>query len=166
VLKAKEIDTGLQEIKQTLKAAPGSLASYVEYVSKVQACKLRKGEFDLKKRKLEEMKGVLSKYRSKDEGYPNVPQTSLQSKIEGLGTELVEVAKLVTNAEVDVTEQREQNVEALEEKVVEEQERVSALIEKVGESETLIRADTPAKEALDEAAKIKRKFDESVKRLS
>ena len=90
----------------------------------------------------------------------------MQSKIEGLGTELQEVAKLVEKAEVDVTEQREQNVEALEEKVVEEQERVRALIEKVGESETLIRADTPAKEALDEAAKIKRKFDESVKRLS
>jgi len=34
-LKAKEIQTGLQEIKQTLKATPGSLASYVEYVSKV-----------------------------------------------------------------------------------------------------------------------------------
>lgn len=166
-LKAKEIQTGLQEIKQTLKAAPGSLASYVEYVSKVQMCKARKDSLaDQKKRKLEEMKGVLSKYRSKDEGYPNVPQTSLQSKIEGLGTELQEVAKLVEKAEVDVTEQREQNVEALEEKVVEEQERVRALIEKVGESETLIRADTPAKEALDEAAKIKRKFDESVKRLS
>lgn len=33
-------------------------------------------------------------------------------------------------------------------------------------SETLIRADTPAKEALDEANRIKRKFDESVKRLA
>jgi hypothetical protein len=54
----------------------------------------------------------------------------------------------------------------LEEKVVEEQERVRALIEAVGESETLIRADTPAKEALAEATKIKKKFDESVKRLS
>ena len=167
VLKAKEIDTGLQEIKQTLKATPGSLASYVEYANKVQLCKLRKDALaDQKKRKLEEMKGVLSKYRSKDEGYPNVPQTSLQSKIEGLGTELTEVGRLVEKAEADVGEQREQNVEALEEKVVDQQERVRALIEKVGESETLIRADTPAKEALDEAAKIKRKFDESVKRLS
>ena len=108
---------------------------------------------------------MLSKYRSKDEGYPNVSQTSLQSKIESLGAELQEVTRLVEKAEVDVTEQREQNVEALEEKVVEEQERVRALIEKVGESETLIRADTPAQEALDEATKIKKKFDESVKRL-
>jgi hypothetical protein len=65
-----------------------------------------------------------------------------------------------------VTEQREQNIEELEKRVLEEQERVQGLIEKVGQSETLIRADTPAKEALDEAAKIKRKFDESVKRLS
>jgi hypothetical protein len=33
-------------------------------------------------------------------------------------------------------------------------------------NDTLTSADTPAKEALDEAAKIKKKFDESVKRLS
>lgn len=73
-LKAKEIQTGLQEIKQTLKAAPGSLTSYVEYVSKVQMCKVRKDALaEEKKRKLEEMKGVLSKYRGKDEPYPNVP---------------------------------------------------------------------------------------------
>jgi hypothetical protein len=73
-LKAKEIQTGLQEIKQTLKAAPGSLTSYVEYVSKVQMCKTRKDALaEEKKRKLEEMKGVLSKYRGKDEPYPNVP---------------------------------------------------------------------------------------------
>lgn len=130
-------------------------------------CKARKDALaDQKRRKLEEMKGVLSKYRSKDEGYPNVPQTSLQSKIEGLGTELQEVQKLVDKAEVDVTEQREANVDMLRDKVEEEQEKVRGLIEKVGESEALIRADTPAKEALDEAAKIKKKFDESVKRLS
>jgi hypothetical protein len=30
----------------------------------------------------------------------------------------------------------------------------------------LIRADTPAKEALDEATKIKKKFDESVKKMA
>jgi len=73
-LKAKEIQTGLQEIKQNLKAAPGSLTSYVEYVSKVQMCKARKDALaEEKKRKLEEMKGVLSKYRGKDEPYPNVP---------------------------------------------------------------------------------------------
>jgi len=65
-----------------------------------------------------------------------------------------------------VTEQREQNVEDLGKKVVDEQNKVSELIEKVAQSETLIRADTPAKEALDEAAKIKRKFDESVKKLA
>jgi len=130
-------------------------------------CKARKDALaDQKKRKLEEMKGVLSKYRSKDEGYPNVAQTSLQSKIEGLGTELAEVTKLVEKAEIDVTEQREQSVEALEEKIIEEQEKVKALIEKVGDSEVLIQATTPEKEALDEAAKIKKKFDESVKRLS
>lgn len=33
-------------------------------------------------------------------------------------------------------------------------------------SELLIQAKTPAKEALDEASKIKKKFDESVKKLA
>jgi len=56
-------------------------------------------------------------------------------------------------------------LEELEKRVLEEQEKVQALIEKVTTSETLIRADTPAKEALDEAARIKKRFDESVKRL-
>jgi len=49
--------------------------------------------------------------------------------------------------------------------VVEEQEKVQALIEKVQTSEILIRSDTPAKDALDEASKIKKRFDESVKKL-
>ena len=56
-------------------------------------------------------------------------------------------------------------MEELEKRVLEEQEKVQALIEKVTTSETLIRADTLAKEALDEAARIKKRFDESVKRL-
>jgi len=57
-------------------------------------------------------------------------------------------------------------LEELDKRVLEEQEKVQALIEKVTTSETLIRADTPAKEALDEAARIKKRFDESVKRLA
>lgn len=56
-------------------------------------------------------------------------------------------------------------MEELEKRVLEEQEKVQALIEKVTTSETLIRADTPAKEALEEATRIKKRFDESVKRL-
>jgi hypothetical protein len=50
--------------------------------------------------------------------------------------------------------------------VLEEQEKVQTLIEKITTSETLIRADTPAKEALDEANKIKKKFDDCVKKMA
>jgi hypothetical protein len=47
-------------------------------------------------------------------------------------------------------------VEDLEKRVAEEQEKVRGLIEKATTTEALIRASTPAKEALEEAAKIKR----------
>lgn len=57
-------------------------------------------------------------------------------------------------------------MEDLQKKVLEEQEKVQGLIQKVTESPILTDAETPAKEALDEANKIKKKFDESVKKLS
>ena len=69
-------------------------------------------------------------------------------------------------AEEDTTEAKEGHLEELDKRVIEEAEKVQALIEKVTTSETLIRVDTPAKEALDEANRIRWKFDESVKRLA
>jgi len=48
------------------------LQSYVDYVKRLEDCQQQKVELGEQKKKLEEMKGVLSKYRSKDEGYPNV----------------------------------------------------------------------------------------------
>ena len=71
-LKAKEILQGLYDIKTTLNKQPTSLQSYVEYVKKLEDCQQQKVDLGEQKKKLEEMKGVLSKYRSKDEGYPNV----------------------------------------------------------------------------------------------
>ena len=73
---------------------------------------------------------------------------------------------MINQSKSDITEQRENNVEDLQKKVLEEQEKIQALIEKITTSETLIRADTPAKEALDEANKIKKKFDDSVKKMA
>jgi len=112
------------------------------------------------------MKGVLSKHKSKEEGYPSVQQSTLQSKIEGLAAEIAEVEVLIQQAEATTLEAKEANVDELEKRLTEEQDKVSALIQKVTTSETLIRAGTPAKEALDEAAKIKKKFDGSVERLN
>lgn len=42
--KAREISGGLAEIKGTLNKPPAALASYVEYVSKLEACRERKDE--------------------------------------------------------------------------------------------------------------------------
>jgi len=50
--------------------------------------------------------------------------------------------------------------------LAEETEKIVALMEKVTTSELLIREDTPAKEAIDEATRIKKKFDASVERLN
>jgi chromosome segregation ATPase len=112
------------------------------------------------------MKGVLSKYKSKEEGYQSVQQSTLQSKIEGLAAEIAEVEVLIQQAEATTLEAKEAKVDELEKRLAEEQDKVSALIEKVTTSETLIRAGTPAKEALEEAAKIKKKFDASVEKLN
>jgi len=91
--KAKELQGGINEIKSILSKPPASLASYVDYVSKVEECNVRKEALEkMKKHQLEDMKTALSKYKSKEEGYGNVNTTSLQSKIESLTAELQEVA--------------------------------------------------------------------------
>lgn len=76
-----------------------------------------------------------------------------------------EVEELITEAEQNTMQTKEGNVEELDKRIADEQEKVVALIEKISTSETLIRSTTPAKEALDEASKIKKKFDISVQRL-
>ena len=73
---------------------------------------------------------------------------------------------MIIKSEAECIEQKEGNVDELEKKMAEETEKIVQLIEKVTTSELLMRADTPPKEALDEAAKIKKKFDASVERLN
>lgn len=141
------------------------MAAYVEYVDNLELCRVKKDEQIDEKKKLEEMKAVLSRYRSKEEGYQSVQQSSLQSKIERLATAIAAADARIREAEAATAEAAGTNVEELETRVAEEQERVHSLIEKVTSSETLIREATAPKEALEEAGKIKKKFDESVKRL-
>jgi len=54
--KARAILNGLADIKTTLNKPPAALASYVEYVSKLEQCQRRKDELADQKKKLEEMK--------------------------------------------------------------------------------------------------------------
>jgi DNA repair exonuclease SbcCD ATPase subunit len=64
--KAKESTAGLAEIRARLKEPLGSLSSYVTYVTELELCRQRCEEIGQQKKKLDEMKGVLSKYKSKD----------------------------------------------------------------------------------------------------
>jgi hypothetical protein len=80
----REIGEGLRNIRGILETPPKSLSQYVDYVNKVENCQVQKDELAERKKRLEEMKTVLSKYRSKDESYPNVSITTLQIKIESL----------------------------------------------------------------------------------
>ena len=112
--KAKEIQTGINEVKGILGKPPASLASYVDYVAKVEECNGKKEALEkMKKHQLEDMKTALSKYKSKEEGYGNVNTTSLQSKIESLTAELQEVAQIILTSKSNITEERESNVEDL-----------------------------------------------------
>ena len=54
--KAREILSGLVDIKATLNKPPAALASYVEYVNKLEQCQQHKDELVDQKKKLEEMK--------------------------------------------------------------------------------------------------------------
>ena len=166
--KAKESSAGLQDIRNRLKETVGTLASYVGFVTELELCSQRKDQIVEQKKRLDEMKGVLSKYKSKDEGGygSGFAQQALQSKIEALAAEIVEVEGLLQQAAETVKEAREANIEELDKRVIEEQEKVANLIEKLSSSEQLMKAHTPAKEALDEAAKLKKRFDNSVERLS
>lgn len=86
--------------------------------------------------------------------------------IEGLATDLQEVEELLQRAGDSVKEHEEANAQELADKVLEEQQKVQALIVKIKDSEALTKAATPASEALTEAAKFKQKFDKSVESLA
>lgn len=64
-----------------------------------------------------------------------------------------------------MNEGRQVYVEQLESRITDEQKKVQDLIESVVSSEVLLKKDTKSKEALEEAKRIKKKFDDSSKRL-
>jgi len=81
-------------------------------------CSLQLEGLREEKKKLEDMKSLISKHRSKDEGYPNVAQSTLQSKIEALHTEITEVQGSIDKANAETEGQKEANVEELEKKLI------------------------------------------------
>lgn len=72
---------------------------------------------------------------------------------------------LINGAGSKITEERQVNIEQLETRIQDEQKKVQDLIENVTTSEVLLRKDTKSKEALEESKRIKKRFDDSQKRL-
>ncbi len=95
----KEVTRAFDAIKTSLNKPTNTLQSYVDYVNRLEECKVEKEDLADRKKKLEEMKQLLSKYRAKDEGYPNVAQTSFQTWIERLTTDITEVESLIAKAD-------------------------------------------------------------------
>lgn len=67
--KAKDCTKRIQDIKTILNKPIASLSSYVAFVNDLADCRQEKDRLNEQKKKLDEMKAVLSKHRSKDEGH-------------------------------------------------------------------------------------------------
>lgn len=153
-------------MKSTLTKPISNLTSYVEFCNKLQQNKVQFVKLNEQKKKFEEMKAVLGKYRIKDENaYQNSSRISqLQTKIDLIGDELLNVEILIRNADETALSQKESNVEQLTSVIQQEQEKLVDLIEKI-ESETLMSKVTPHREALLELKKLEQKFDGSIEKI-
>jgi hypothetical protein len=86
-------------------------------------------------------------------------------RLESIGTEITDIERLIELSEEQVLTNKEQNVEELDKRINEEKEKIELQVEKIN-SEVLMTSITPNKESLEELARIKKKFDESTKRLN
>lgn len=76
---AKEVALGLTQIRADMAKKPTTLPSYIDFVQRLDECNNIKEDLCEKKRGLEEIKAVLTKFRPKDEGYQSLP---LQGRID------------------------------------------------------------------------------------
>lgn len=88
--KAKLINREIGNIKTMLSKPPATLQSYVEYVNKLEVVNLQLEDMRQQKKVLEDVKAALSKYKGKDQSYPNVQQSQLQNKIETIHTDITD----------------------------------------------------------------------------
>ena len=164
--KHKMITREIGNIRTVLSKPPATLQSYVEYVNRLEVVNGQLEDMRQEKKILEDMKAALSKYKGKDQQYPNVQQSQLQNKIEQIHNDITDTQIKIDQQEQEVVSRKEENVVELAQKIEEEQGKVQGLIEEVLTSEALIRADTPTKEALEKASKIKKNYDDRVKKLA
>lgn len=74
-----------------------------------------KDNLDGQKRKLEEMKGVYSKYKKTDDStQSNQATTQLQTKIETTQTGILDIEGLIVKAEEEITNSKQGYVDELE----------------------------------------------------
>ena len=88
----------------------------------------------------------------------------MQYKIEEIVRDLSNIELLIQGADGQVADNKETNVEELDKKINEEKDKIVALIGKLN-SEILVSKATTCKDALDDLKRIKKKFDESIKKL-
>jgi len=153
-------------MKEQLTKPITNLTSYVEYVNRLQAAKTQFVVLSDLKKKLEDMKAVLGKYRVKDENaYTNQSKISqLQSKIDQLTEDLSQVEQIIKEAEEIAKANREENTGSLTEVIIEEQKKMVEYMGKV-ESETLMSKLTPHRDALLELKRLEQKFDQSLEKI-
>ena len=142
---------------------PTTLPSYIDYVQNIDKCNEMKENLCERKKGLEDIKSILTKFRPKEEGYQSLP---LQARIDALTADIEKTEEDMNKSHEDVLKERDAHIEDLEKRLLEEQDKVKQLVEDVLTSEKLMRAETPPKEALDAANKIKKKFDESQRKLN
>jgi len=127
---SNNLTSSLSKIQNDLSKPITNLVSYVEFVSRLKLAKeeLKANEED--KKKLEEMKVVLSKYRERNEGLTSVSTTNanvstLQSKIDHVNDKIKAVEKVIDEGNEKTELQKEGNIEQLQTKIEEEQDRLN-----------------------------------------
>ena len=73
--------------------------------------------------------------------------------------------KTIEEADNTIKESKDRYVEELDKKILEQQEEIQKQIEKLAKSTTLLESETPPREALDEASKIRKAVDRAVEKL-
>lgn len=164
---ANQINTTLANIKTTLSKTPTNLKDYVDYVKQLQEAQAKTEVIEQQKKKLEDMKQVLGRFREKSEfGSQGASQIqTLQGKIDGIQQELQVVKGVLDAAKAKRGEGSETNTEQLTSQIQQETDKLDDLLEKI-ESETLMSKHTAFRDAIDELGKHKKKYDACMEKIS
>lgn len=161
----KNIEARVEDIEKKLANDFNNLKEFVGFVESLNNSKIEATELEQKKGTLEQMKGVLGKYRNKDDSFGVKSTVSdVQGWIENLNTKLTDLQGRLNNAETEASTRKAHNVETLVARIEEEKTKLNEYIEK-SQSETLMNKDIPAKDALDELSKLKRRYDDTWKKI-